>query len=263
MQVVTAWPFVLVVILAAGLPVLWALLLRRQLRLTREALAAAEVRLVRERADAARLASRAVSELERPVKLLGASLDLALRRRRDTPELAAALEEARREVDRLAVLAGRIQLLVEPRRERAAADLAFLARAAVDAVKPLAAARQVSVVLDGRERAPATVDAKALQQAVEELLTNAVRVSRFGGTVKVILEDPRGPKVRVRVKDDGPGFGNALRETVFEPFLYHRTAPAAGIGLALARKVAREHGGDVTLPEVKAGAEVVLEILEK
>jgi signal transduction histidine kinase len=262
-SVTTIWPFLAVLVLAAGIPLVWALLLRGHLRGSRDALAAAETRLVRERADAAKLAGRAISELERPVKLLGASLDLALRRRRDTPELAAALEDARREIGRVATLARRIQLLLEPRRERAPSDLGILARAAADAVKPQAAAKQVTVLIDGPEKLPATVDPKALQQVIEELLSNAVRVSRFGGTVRVTLEDgPRG-KLRVKVHDDGPGFGNVLQETVFEPFLYHRTAPAAGLGLALARKVAREHQGDVTLSQPKSGAEVILEIQEK
>jgi signal transduction histidine kinase len=255
-----AWLYLVPAALLALLALGWALSLRGQLRDTRDALAAARDRLVKDRGDAARLAGRAVSELERPVKLLGASLDLALRRRRDTPELAASLEEARREVDRLATLAARILLLVEPRRERAPGDLAVVVRAAVEAVRPQAAARQVNLLLDGPHEANAPVDAKALQQAVMELLTNAIRVSRFGATVRVSLADPGGGKLRVKVMDDGPGFGNALPETVFEPFLYHRTAPAAGLGLALARKVAREHGGDVSIAGVRTGAEVVMEI---
>ena len=263
MSVTSAWPFLAVVLLAVGIPLVWALLLRGHLRGSREALAAAEARLVRERIDAAKLAARAVSELERPVKLLGASLDLALRRRRDTPELAAALEDAKREIDRVATLAHRIQLLLEPRHERAPSDLGVLARAAADAVKPQATPKQVAVLIDGPEHLPATVDPKAVQQAIEELLSNSVRVSRFGGTVRVTLEDGFRGKLRVKVRDDGPGFGNELKETVFEPFLYHRTAPAAGLGLALARKVAREHQGDVTLSVVKSGAEVILEIQEK
>jgi signal transduction histidine kinase len=262
-SVTTASTFLLFLFLAVAVPLAWALILRAHLRGSREALAAAEARLVRERAEAARLAARAVSELERPMKLLGASLDLALRRRRDTPELAASLEDARREVDRLAVLGRRIELLLEPRSERTPSDLGVIARAAIEEVRPQASARQVELRVDGPQKLPATVDAKALQQAVEEIVSNAVRVTRFGGTVRVTLEDGFRGKLRVKVRDDGPGFGNELPQTVFEPFLYHRTAPAAGLGLALARKVAREHQGDVTLSQVRSGAEVVLEIQEE
>jgi signal transduction histidine kinase len=238
----------------------WVLALRARLRGAREALRVARERTARDQAYAIHLASRAVSELERPVKLLGASLDLALRRRRDIPELSSALEEARREVDRLTLLAGRILLLVEPRRERAQSDLILVVKGAQDAVREQAASRQVVIALDGPRTLAVAVDSRALGQALVELLSNAIRVSRFGSKVRVAIEDAGGGRSRVRVKDEGPGFGNALPEAVFEPFLYHRTAPAAGIGLALARKVAREHGGDVTLERVGSGAEVVLEI---
>jgi len=237
-----------------------ALVLLARLRGSRLALAATRERAARERLEAARLAGRAVSELERPVKLLGASLDIALRRRRDTAEMAASLEEARREVERLTLLAARILLLVEPRRERARGDLAVVVRMAIEAVRTDAARRQVHLLHEGPREALATLDAKALEQAIVELLSNSIRMSRFGSTVRVALEDTGDGRLRVRVRDDGPGFGNALPDDVFEPFLYHRTAPASGIGLALARKVAREHGGDVNIVPVKAGAEVVLEI---
>lgn len=241
----------------------WVLTLQARLRGAREALRTARERTARDQAHATLLASRAVSELERPVKLLGASLELALRRRRDIPELSSALEEARREVDRLTTLSGRILLLVEPRRERAQDDLVLAVKGALDAVREQAASRQVAISLDGPRSFAINFDSKAMRQAVVELLSNAIRVSRFGSKVRIAIEDAGGGRTRIRVKDEGPGFGNALPEAVFEPFLYHRTAPAAGIGLALARKIAREHGGDVTLERTASGAEVVLEIAPK
>ncbi|MFO0585632.1 MAG: HAMP domain-containing sensor histidine kinase [Anaeromyxobacter sp.] len=259
MQATTAWPFILALLFAAALPLGWVALTRGRLGRARQELQAAEKVLADERQGRTTLASRAVAELERPLRLLGASLELALRRRRDTTELAASIEDAKREVDRLSTLAGRILLLVEPRGRREAGDLAAVVRQAVEATKEQARMKQIEVTVDGPDRLPAQLDAKGLTQAIVELLTNAVRVSKFGGHVRVEVEARSKGRARVTVKDEGPGFGNALPETVFEPFLFHRTAPAAGIGLALARKVSREHGGDVTIEKGK-GAEVVVEI---
>ncbi|MFT3912569.1 MAG: HAMP domain-containing sensor histidine kinase [Anaeromyxobacteraceae bacterium] len=259
MQATTAWPFILALLFAAALPLGWAALVRGRLGRARQELHATEQVLADERGERVWLASRAVTELEKPLRLLGASLELALRRRRDTTELAASIEDAKREVDRLSTLAGRILVLVEPRTRREAGDLAAVVRQAIEATKEQARLKQIEVTVDGPDRLPAQLDVKGLTQAVVELLTNALRVSRFGGHVRVEVEHSRG-KARVKVSDEGPGFGNALPETVFEPFLFHRTAPAAGFGLALARKVAREHGGDVTLGKGKVGAEVVMEL---
>jgi signal transduction histidine kinase len=130
-------------------------------------------------------------------------------------------------------------------------------------MKGQAQARQVLVTVEGPEKLPVWLDARAIQHAVEELLSNAIRVTRYGGKVKVELEPGSGGRLRVKLTDEGPGFGNALPDTVFDPFLFHRTASAAGFGLALARKVAREHGGDVTLGSAKGGGEVVMEIQDR
>jgi len=259
-QVTTAWPLVLAVLVAAAFPLVWVALLRGRLARVRRELQAAEGLLAQERLERVWLASRAVTELERPLRLLGVSLDLALRRRRDTAELAASIEDAQREVERLGKLAARILILVEPRKKREDTDLGFLVRAAVEAAKPQAQARQVLLTVDGPERVLASLDTRGVQQALEELLGNAIRVTRYGGKVRVeVAEGSRG-KLQVRFTDEGPGFGNALPDSVFDPFLFHRTAPAAGFGLALARKVAREHGGDVALGSPKSGGEVVLEL---
>ncbi len=93
-----------------------------------------------------------------------------------------------------------------------------------------------------------------VRRAVANLVDNAVK---YGGGARVnILRDT--DRVAVVVDDDGPGIPPEEQEKVFAPF--YRRDPArdpakagVGLGLSIARTVAREHGGDVTLRNREAG----------
>jgi len=84
----------------------------------------------------------------------------------------------------------------------------------------------------------------ALKRALGNLVENAVR---YGGSARVRLE-ARG----FVVEDDGPGIPEDRLEHVFEPFARleesrSQDTGGAGLGLAIARSIARSHGGDVVL----------------
>lgn len=95
---------------------------------------------------------------------------------------------------------------------------------------------------------------QALRRCLANLIDNACRYG--GGTVDVTLAD--GPAaVEIRIEDRGPGIPEAERERVFEPYVRLEASRArhtggAGLGLAIARAVARAHGGEVRL-EARAG----------
>jgi signal transduction histidine kinase len=98
-----------------------------------------------------------------------------------------------------------------------------------------------------------------VRRAVANLVDNAVK---YGGSARVnIVRDT--DRVAVVVDDDGPGIPLEEHEKVFAPF--YRRDPArdpakagVGLGLSIARTVAREHGGDVTLKNRDAGGLRVL-----
>src|SRR5262249_16753733 len=86
------------------------------------------------------------------------------------------------------------------------------------------------------------------KRAITNLVTNA---ARFGDIV-VIRASADDTWLRIEVDDDGPGIPLAERDNVFRPFyrLDHarnQDAGNSGLGLAIARDIARSHGGDIAL----------------
>jgi heavy metal sensor kinase len=114
---------------------------------------------------------------------------------------------------------------------------------------PLAAARRISVRGDTRGDVPFVGDEHLLRQMVANLVENAIRYTREGGTIVVSLEQ-KGNCVAIRVSDEGPGIAPADRPRIFERFVRLDTAggeSGGGLGLPIARWIAEAHGGSLDL----------------
>lgn len=117
------------------------------------------------------------------------------------------------------------------------------------------------VRIEGEPRAPYTCRPLALKRCLTNLINNAVK---YGQRAFVKIEDD-AEQLRITIADDGPGIPEAELERVFEPFYRlegsrSRDTGGVGLGLGIARNIARAHGGDVVLrnrPEGK-GLEAVL-----
>ena len=95
---------------------------------------------------------------------------------------------------------------------------------------------------------------QALKRAITNLVTNA---ARFGNQV-VIRAATEGQWVRIEVDDDGPGIPASERENVFRPFYRidharNQDEGNTGLGLAIARDIAKSHGGEIALGESSMG----------
>ncbi len=176
-------------------------------------------------------------------------------------ELLGALAEARQEVDRLAALARSLLDLAAVHRvalDHKPGDLAALLRGAIDGCRAEAEARGLALAVAAPDRAVACFSAASVRQAVDNLLANALRFAPRGSTVETALDAHDGAW-RIAVADRGPGVPPAERDRIFEPFV--RGAgdgrPAgAGLGLAIALEIARDHGGDVTLADRAGGGAI-------
>lgn len=94
----------------------------------------------------------------------------------------------------------------------------------------------------------------AMRRCVANLLVNA---GRHAGTAWVRAEQRAGA-IEIVIDDDGPGIPAAMREDVFKPFFRidrsrNLDSGGSGLGLTIARDVARSHGGDITLDESPYG----------
>lgn len=92
-------------------------------------------------------------------------------------------------------------------------------------------------------------DADQVRRMVLNLLDNAIRHNHRGGRVDCAL-DANGAWAELRVRNTGPGLPEELRSRLFQRFARgdpSRAAGANGLGLALAREIARSHGGDIEL----------------
>ena len=122
-------------------------------------------------------------------------------------------------------------------------DLGSLVACAVD--DATAAGAEVSMSLDAALAVEA--DPVALQRLFQNLISNA---AKYGGRAEVSIER-RGGEACVTIDDEGPGLPASELEAVFAPFYRSPTAGASsegvGLGLAIARSIARSHGGDILL----------------
>ncbi|MBL0150107.1 MAG: HAMP domain-containing protein [Ideonella sp.] len=105
-----------------------------------------------------------------------------------------------------------------------------------------------SVRIEGQAHAPVLGNASLLKRALGNLVDNAVL---YGGAATVQVENAAG-ELRLRVLDDGPGIAEAELQRVFEPFhrleaSRNRATGGTGLGLGIARSIARAHGGEVVL----------------
>jgi signal transduction histidine kinase len=100
------------------------------------------------------------------------------------------------------------------------------------------------------------VDADTAERILVPLIENACRYGK--GHVEVTVH-PNGESVEFLVEDDGPGIAGSERDRIFEPGFRGEAGAAgdhrgAGLGLALARRLARAVGGDVEALNNGAGA---------
>ncbi len=117
------------------------------------------------------------------------------------------------------------------------------------------------VRIEGKPRTPYTCRPLALKRCLTNLISNAVK---YGQRASIKIEDG-AEQLRITIADEGPGIPEAELERVFEPFYRlegsrSRDTGGVGLGLGIARNIARAHGGDVMLrnrPEGK-GLEAVL-----
>ena len=144
------------------------------------------------------------------------------------------------------VEAGALQL------ERTPADVEELLRSAVEAVRPRAEERGVSVAVEAAPSLPVVdLDTTRLAQVLSNLLENAITHTPEGGAVNVSARSAAA-QVEIAVADTGPGIAPEDLPRVFDRFYRadpsrSRSTGGSGLGLTIARRLAEAHGGSLTV----------------
>ena len=167
---------------------------------------------------------------------------------------------------------GRKQYEFEP------TDLAALTRETVKLMQPYAEEKGVMLEMNSKletqlaapkhgegGNSELEVDGRAIQQALVNLLDNAIKHSPKGSSVKVGIESDAGA-TRLWVEDIGPGIPPAEQEKIFERFYrlgseLRRETQGVGIGLSIVRHIVEAHGGRVTVrSNVGQGSRFAIEL---
>ncbi|MEK8069431.1 sensor histidine kinase [Rhodococcoides navarretei] len=139
--------------------------------------------------------------------------------------------------------------------ELADEDLADIARRTVERAALLSP--QVRFQVDGSQPVPVRVDVGRVEQILSNVLDNAARFTPPEGSVRVTTG--ADTHAFVTVDDDGPGVDEADRERIFERLVRlnsarDRSSGGVGLGLSIARTLARAHGGDLVCAAGPTGA---------
>ena len=145
--------------------------------------------------------------------------------------------------------AGNKRMVLAP----AVIDVAELVEETVEVMIPLAREAGVDLSLECEENMIAELDSRRIEQAVENLLTNAVKFTPRGGSVTVaVTHVGDGDQVHIAVTDTGIGMTEDDKRRVFDRF-YRATASrknavqGIGVGLSIVKSIVSAHAGEVTI----------------
>jgi two-component system sensor histidine kinase TctE len=206
-----------------------------------------------------RFIADAAHQLRTPIAGLKVQIERALLSK-DMDDIRPALAQLQTSAERIAHLSN--QLLTLARAEPGASDvvrftdidLNLMARETGMLWVPRALERNIDLGFVESDR-PARIrgDLLLLQELVSNLIDNAVRYGRDGGTITVTVTARPAPQLSI--EDDGPGIPASERDKVFERFHRLPGSPGggSGLGLAIVREIAHAHNASIELGSPDAG----------
>ncbi|MDP3511356.1 MAG: heavy metal sensor histidine kinase [Sulfuritalea sp.] len=200
-------------------------------------------------------------ELRTPISNLMTQTQVALTRARSTDEYREVLASNAEEYERLARMVGDMLFLAQadhglvvPRREPV--DLAVQVRELFDFFDALAEEKGLQLALTGSGQVSG--DKLMLRRALANLISNAIRHTPAGGSIRVAIE-ACSEGAKLTVTNSGEPIPQEQMSRIFDRFYrgdasHHGGGEGAGLGLAITRSIIRAHGGDIS---VRSGVEGV------
>jgi signal transduction histidine kinase len=204
-----------------------------------------------------RLSSAIAHEIRNPVAMISSSI--AAGRQLSGPERDEMFEIASEEATRLVTLTTEFLAYARPRQPKLApTSVADTVAYVADAARALASEKGVQFQLETPETLLAEMDGGLVQQALLNLIVNAVGAARAGSTI-FLRSHTRDHRICIEVENSGSPIPAQEVERIFEPFFTTKTH-GSGLGLPIARNIARAHGGDLVV-EVNAPDRVCFALL--
>lgn len=127
-------------------------------------------------------------------------------------------------------------------------DLARLAKDTGEMLQSIAQKRRVQLVVDAFPSLPVLVDAAQIQQALTNLIVNAVHASEPGKPVRVSVQGDGETQASLSVIDEGTGMDAETMKSLFTPFFTTKdVGEGTGLGLAVAWGLVEENGGHISV----------------
>lgn len=194
-----------------------------------------------------RLSSAIAHEIRNPVAMISSSLAMAQRSRSGNEERDEMLEIAAREAVRLEKLTTDFLSYARPRTPETSPNLIHDTLAYVASVcRAHATDKDVKIEVDAPDSLEADLDPSQIQQALLNLVMNAIDASPRSGTVRLKSDWDGFSEVCVWVTNIGVPIPEPVVVRIFEPF-FTTKARGTGLGLAIARNIARAHGGELSI----------------
>src|ERR1035437_5582032 len=121
-----------------------------------------------------------------------------------------------------------------------------LIRAAIQLVQARGEFRHIKITTWCEGPSEGWFDPRKLERVFHNLLMNACEaVSPESGAIEIRILQTPAEGIVVRIADNGPGIPPSISETLFAPFVSYGKENGTGLGLAVARKMVRDHGGNI------------------
>ena len=203
-----------------------------------------------------RFSAEMAHELRTPLSGVRAEAELTLRTPGLTPEARESQEAIVTACDRMASAIETLLMTARTEGARGSSDAVAAARDVAAAMRPAATAAGVEIrVVEPPAPLRVSADHEVVAQALAPLLDNAITYAR--SEVRVSTATSNG-RVTIAVEDDGPGLAPGQDEAIFAPGT--STRGGAGLGLPLARRLARSCDGDVVAVNRESGARFELRL---
>lgn len=216
-----------------------------------------------------RFLADAAHQIRTPLAVLGTQAEYGGRQsdpeemRRTFASMLDSIRGTRHMANQMLILA-RAEQASDPLQERAALDIAELARDVAGDFAALALDKRIELAFEA-PGAPLRLNGNAtmLREMISNVVDNALRYTPAGGHVTLSATRLRTRAV-LRVTDDGPGIPVAERDKVFQRFyriLGSGDSEGSGLGLCIVQEIGKTHGGTVHLGDGAGGRGLSVEII--